>query len=184
VSRRLTQLEGGPLAPHLAGELAESASEFDDPYIRVWAGSEDSAADGAAAAAAVAGTVQLHPMLGNDVLMWAPSLNPGLRTALAAGVLRCQAFRISAAASASDAAAVAARHGCARPGSACLLAAACSGRGDGLYGQPGVEAAAFAAGFPWSHAGLTVNGELGPPPEAGRPTRQTYTTTLGVLTTS
>lgn len=178
VSRRVTAFEGSTAA-NLASELAEAASEFDDPYIRLWAGAEEG--DEEAAAAAVASSVQLHPMLGSDVLMWAPQLAPALQTALAAGTLRCQAFRISAAASAGDAAGMAARQGCTRPGSAGLLAAACSGRGEGLYGQPGVEAAAFATGFPWSHAAVVVNGELGPPPEGGLPIRQTFTTTLGVL---
>jgi hypothetical protein len=177
-----------------------TAFEMEDtPFVRVWpgappgAGAEEVAVAAEACAAARAFPAEPRRAGGvgaaaAEVGLWAPAdallLTPPLAAALAAGRLRCQVLRVAAPAAAADAAAAAARLAAAVSGAAdacAVLAAACSGRGEALFDSEGVEARALAAAFPHAFAGVTVDGELGPPPEGGLAVLQSFSTTLAAL---
>ena len=159
-------------------------------FVRVWRAGATAAEEAAARAAAraVAAECQDHGAHGEpEVLLWAhPGVlnTPDVAAALAEGRLRCQVHCVDAVAAAEDAAAAAARLGAAvaAPGRAtAVLAAACSARGRFLFPEEAEEARALAAAFPNAFAGLTVDGELGPPPEGGAAVLQSFTTTLAAM---
>ena len=183
-----------PAPPHAGsvwGDVFTTTFELQTAaFVRVWRAGATAAEEAAARAAAraVAAECQDHGAHGEpEVLLWAhPGVldTPDVAAALAEGRLRCQVHCVDAAAAAEDAAAAAARLGAAvaAPGRAtAALAAACSARGRFLFPEEAEEARALAAAFPNAFAGLTVDGELGPPPEGGAAVLQSFTTTLAAL---
>jgi hypothetical protein len=184
-----------------------TAFEMEDtPFVRVWADAPPgAAAEEVAAAAAARAAARAFPAeptrpgggggAQDEVRIWAPAdalmRTPLLAAALDAGRLRCQVLRVTSAAAAADAASAASSLAAAvspplgafgaGAGARCVLAAACSGRGEALFDTAGVEARALATAFPHAFAGVTVDGELGPPPEGGLAVLQSFTTTLAAL---
>jgi hypothetical protein len=160
-------------------------------FVRVWRAGDTPAEDAAARAAAravPAECAQDGAVADAEVLLWVPpgvfGASASFTAALAEGRLRCQVLRVDADVAAEDAAATATRLADAvgapdRPAAA--LAAACSARGAFLFRSEGEEARALAGRFPDAFIGLTVDGELGPPPEGGAPMLQSFTTTAAAL---
>ena len=184
----LTAHHGGaalPTARKLEVELYTAAQRQLGTYLKVWVAAED---DVAATAASMAAALELDVSIDDDMdtcvyVDPAQFDTPSLRAALAARRLRCAAFVISEDTAEVEFSAAAGQLAGGLAGGAAVLAAACSGRGDGLYRtHPAMEAHALEAAFPGAWASVVVNGELGAPAGlgvGGQPAcLQTFTTTL------